>query len=215
MEEGNTIRYGSCDPHEAGMTRLSILTTNLNKDVKRLESLGLKPIAATACDRRGGLMMHVYATAYKDPDGFVVYMVEFNRLIGILIKMSLWWKNKQSHCLFHWTINMTDSIQTVIKAFESLGFITFSDLKGDRIMYGLLPTFQMESGTAEIEQIRMCHLPKDDLCVTLMQWLNPKTEKNGSELTNALTISVEDVDAALKIAKRAGLKVTPQPAEYK
>ena len=127
-------------------------------------------------------------------------------MIGSLFKFNLWRKKQQNPVLFHWTINVTSSIKTIMKGFEALGFLTMSDQNSNQVANALLPAFNMNPETTQIEHIRICHLPNDSFFSTLMQWNNPKTEKNGSELTNSMIISVDDVDYELEVAKNAGFK---------
>ena len=105
--------------------------------------------------------------------------------------------------LFHWTINTTD-VKAAMKGFESLGYKTMSNQNKDQIANDLLPAFNIDPDSTEIEFIRLCSLPNDTFVATLMQWNNPKTEKTGTELYNSLTISVDDVDYALEEARKAG-----------
>lgn len=188
--------------YEAGMTRLCIYTTTHDQDVKRVKALGLKPIAPTASDTMANV------TAFKDPDGFVVYYIAFTRILALFVKLQLWWTKKQSPLLFHWTINVTSSIKNIMQGFESLGFKTFSDQNSSQVANGLLPAFNIDPDTTAIEHIRICNLP-DSIFATLMQWNSPKTEKKGSELTNSMTMSVDDVDYVLGIAKGAGFATSP------
>lgn len=193
------------DPHEAGMTRLCIYTNTHDQDVQRVKAFGLKPIAPTAADTMANV------TAFKDPDGFVIYYISFIGILGLVVKFNMWWKKVQAPFLFHWTINLESSIKDVMKGFEQLGFKTLSDQNSDQILNGLLPAFSMDPATTEIEHIRLCNLP-DSIFATLMQWNNPKSERKGSEQTNSMTMSVDDVDYTLSIAKKAGFTTKPPEA---
>jgi hypothetical protein len=46
-----------------------------------------------------------------------------------------------------------------------------------------------------------------------MEWVQPKTELKGAELTNSMTIAVSDVEEALERAQQAGM--TTEPPEYR
>jgi len=193
-------RHGNS--YEAGMTRLCIYTSTHTQDVQRVKALGLKPIAPTASDRTAGV------TAFEDPDGFVVYFIQMTGVPGLLVKLNLWWKKQATPLLFHWTINVTDGIKDVMKGFEKLGFKTLSDQNSNQVANDLLPAFNIDPDTCKIEHIRICYLP-DSICSTLMQWDDPKSEKKGSELKNAMTISVDDVGYTLEVAKKAGFTTKP------
>ena len=192
--------------YEAGMPRLCIYTTNLNEEVKRLKSLGLEPMAPTAVDKSAGVVLNAHLTAFKDPDGFVVYIIEFTKAVGMVLRMISWWKKQSSPSMFHWTINVTSSIKSVMAGFEKLGFKTMSDQDSSQVANDLLPAFNIDPNTTELEHIRICHLPNDSFHATLMQWNTPKTEMKGSELTNSMTMSVDDVEHVVEIAKDAGFK---------
>ena len=127
---------------------------------------------------------------------------------GLLVKLNLWWKKQATPFLFHWTINVTDGIKDVMKGFEKLGFKTLSDQNSNQVANDLLPAFNIDPDTCKIEHIRICYLP-DSICSTLMQWDDPKSEKKGSELKNAMTISVDDVGYTLEVAKKAGFTTKP------
>lgn len=206
LVENKTLDHRS-KSYSAGMTRLCIYGMNQEKEVKRLKALGLKPIAPTAVDKDGGVMLHGYITAFMDPDGFIVYLIEFKRIVGLFVRILFWKRKQQNPSLFHWTINVTNSIKKIMDGFEVLGFKTMSDQDSTQVANGLLPAFNIDPETTEIEHIRICHLPKDSFCSTLMQWNNPKTEKNGSELSTSMTMSVDDVDYTLDLAKQAGFTI--------
>lgn len=194
--------------YEAGMTRLSMYTTNLQKEVQRLESLGFTPIAPAAIDKTGGIMLTAEVVAFKDPDGFVLYLAQFHGFVGQMVKFQQWKLQRTTPSLFHWTINVTSGIYELMSAFEKLGFQTLSDQNSDQVINDLLPAFNMDPDTTKIEHIRLCLQKNDCICATLMQWTNPKTEKKGWERTNAMTIAVDDVQKALDIAKKAGLETS-------
>jgi len=200
LKENPALEYRG-KSYDAGMTRLCIYSVHHAKDVDGLKELGLQPMGPTAQDD------NAYDTAFMDPDGFVVYLVQLKGLLGKFVRFMLWRKNQQSPSLFHWSINVTSSIKHVMKGFEALGFETFSDQDSTQVMNALLAAFNICTETTEIEHIRMCNLPDDTLCATLMQWNHPKTEKTGSELTNSMTMSVDDVEYVLKVAKDAGFTI--------
>jgi catechol 2,3-dioxygenase-like lactoylglutathione lyase family enzyme len=195
------------DSYEAGgIAGLYIYTTNLHKEVQRLKALGLKPVAPTAF-LNSGFAMKAYVTAFKDPDGFVVRVIEFKRLIGTFVKASVWWRKKADPNLFHWTVKVTCA-EKALEVFETLGFTT-----NGQVEYDLRPVFNMVAKTTLIEHIRMCRLPNDAFYATIMECVNPKSEKKGSGLTNSMTIAVNDVDSALELAQKAGMVI--EPPEYR
>jgi len=191
--------------YDCGMTRLCIYTTNIHADNERLSQAGLKPIAPTAYQPVFAALS-VYVTAYEDPDGFIVYLLEMRRAIGWYISASLWWNKKQPPSLFHWTVNVVD-VHKALSTFEKLGFQTMSNQKKDQVANDLLPAFKLDPKNTEIEFIRLCKLKEDSFVITLMQWLAPKTAKRGNELTNTLTIAVDHVETALAEAQAAGMVV--------
>lgn len=180
----------------------------MKKDVERLKALDMKPMAPTAVQEMGFFVGRAYLTAYKDPDGFVVYLVEFTRVYGNVIRLMQWWNKQASPNLFSWTVNVAAS-SSAMKTFEGLGFKSLSDQNSDQVGNDLLPAFNISSETTLIEHIRICLLPNDQFCATIMEWVNPKSNKNGSELTNSMTIAVEDVDLALELAQKAGMNTKP------
>ena len=169
LKEDKTLKPRG-DAHAAGMTRLCIYSKNHYKEVEHLASLGFKPIAPTCVDKTGGLFLNIYETAFKDPDGFVVYLIEFTKLVGFAVKLINWKRKVQAPSLFHWTINVKADIKKVMSGFEKLGFLTVSDKDSSQVVKCLLSAFNIDPTTTEIEHIRMCHLPEDTFLSTLMQW---------------------------------------------
>jgi predicted lactoylglutathione lyase len=190
---------------DTGMTRLCMYTTNLSAEVQRLSNLGLKPMAPPADDGTAKI------AAYYDPDNFIVYLIEFKKTLGLLVRANLWWNKRVSPSLFHWTINVADA-ENANQVFEKLGFKSLSDQTRDQVSQDLLPAFKISSDTTIIEHIRLCKLPQDAFIATIMQWVSPKSE--GAELYNSMTVSVTDVDAALEQAREAGMSIT-EPVEYR
>ena len=79
------------------------------------------------------------------------------------------------------------------------------------MQHDLLPAFGISATTTVIKRIRLGKLPRDAfLGACLMEWAEPRTTKTGAEGHNTLTIAVESVDAALRIARdKLGLAVEP------
>lgn len=198
QEDPNMKPRGSAS--DAGMTRLAILTTDLKRDVQKLAEKGIHPIAPIA---KEGVAT---AAVYQDPDNFVVYFDEFSGLLGAFIRVASCWHGKQDPAIFHWTVNCLSS-KLARSVFEKLGFETHSDQNSDQVLYNMLSAFQMDPKATVIEHIRRCMLPGDSVFATLMEWTTPKSECIGVEVTNAITISVSDVHAALNKARAAGMKV--------
>jgi len=205
LKEDSDMPSPRGESYEAGMTRLCIYTSSMEDDVQRLKSQHeMTPIAPTTHDEKAGGVI----TAFKDPDGFVVYLIQFNGLLGKMVNANLWRKKRSTPWLFHWTINISQDIQGVMLAFEKMGFQTLSDQDSDQVANDLLPAFNMDPHTTKIEHIRTCNRKNDMFHATLMQWIAPKSEKKGWEKSNAMTIAVDDVYAALDVAKNAGLETT-------
>ena len=66
--------------YDIGMTRLCLYTTNIEEEVAKLKSKGLKLIYPVANDSMAKI------AAYKDPDGFVVYYIQFKHVIAWVCK---------------------------------------------------------------------------------------------------------------------------------
>ena len=71
LEDEKLMKGPRGESSEAGMTRLCIYTDTFKASVARLSSLGLEPFAPPAIAKAGSI------AAYKDPDGFVVYLIVF------------------------------------------------------------------------------------------------------------------------------------------
>lgn len=191
--------------YEIGQTRLCLYSTNLDKDVETLKSKGLEvcyPVAKT--------FMANIAT-YRAPDGFILYLIQFNYLLGLICK-AIKYRNKiEDPSTFHWTINVSDSAK-VNKMLEAVGFKPMSDQNKDQVGEGLLPAFGLTAEETVIEHIRLASLPNDHFVVTTMEWIRPKSVKNGQELLNRVSISVENVELAVRKAKNAGMIVKDEGA---
>lgn len=190
---------------DAGMTRLCIYTSNIYAEVKRLSAKGIQAMAPTAETGEAKI------AAYYDPDKFVVYLLQFNNILGAAGRVYLWWNKRVVPCLFHWTVNVTNA-QVGLSAFEALGFNTLSDQNSEQVVVGLLPAFNIDPKSSEIKHIRMCKLPDDAFVATIMEWVHPKSDPKGAELMNSMTLSVTDVEAWLERARNAGM--TTEPAKY-
>lgn len=205
MEDPNMPARGASS--DAGMTRLCIYTNHIQKDEQRMTSLGWKAIAPMAVDTIGNIV------AYKDPDGFVVYFIQMKSFIGWMVRAFCWYKGIQAPFLFHLTLNVTNA-QNAMRVFSHLGFQTMSDQTKTQVRNELLSAFQIDPKSTVIEHIRICHLPRDGFCATLMQWVHPSSECRGSQSSNQMAIAVSNVHAWLERAKEAGMVVTGSP-EYR
>jgi len=144
--------------------------------------------------------------AYKDPDGFVVYIIQFKHVIGLACKYLGYKYEITQPWLFHWTINVQDSAK-VNKLFEAIGFQPMSDQNKDQVGEGLLPAFGLKGEDTVIEHIRLATLPDDHFVATTMEWVKPVSTKTGQELSNSMCISVDNVEKALEKAEDAGMVV--------
>lgn len=167
--------------HDAGMTRLCLLTTDAAGEARRLAGLGLKPMAPMA---EIGVAK---IAAYRDPDGFVVYLIQFKLLLGWAIRLARAWSgsNNRTPSPFHWTVNVTDAA-AANAAFEALGFAPVSDQNSSQVGYGLLPAFGVDAASTRIEHIRLCKRAGDHFMPCIMQYTAPKTERKGAERLNSM-----------------------------
>ena len=185
---------------DGGATRLCMLTKSVEATMAELGKSGIEPIAPMATDKAEKLV------AYEDPDGFVVYFVEFGGILGMIVGLQLWWNKRPYPFHFHWSMNVTDHA-SVLKMLEGVGFKTLSDQNKDQILNGLLPAFKIDPDTTVIDWVRLCISPKGGIVATIMNWISPRTTINAASDTNAMTISVSDVDKALEKAKSLGMYV--------
>ena len=189
------------ESYDGGMTRLCVYAPSIDREVARLSALGLEPIAPPA-----GRTERI--AAYKDPDGFVVYLIVFNLPLGPLLWVARWWQQARDPQLFHWTINVTD-VHAALDAFDALGFRSVYDAQPQQVQHNLLPAFNLSPTTTVIKHIRLAKLPEDAFLATIMEWVTPRTELRGAERLNSMSLSVADVDRALDDAARAGLRTEP------
>ena len=186
--------------YDIGMTRLCLYTTNIEEEVAKLKSKGLEPIYPVANDSMAKI------AAYKDPDGFVVYYIQFKHVIGWVCKYLGYKYDITQPWLFHWTINVKDSAK-VNKMLEGIGFKSMSDQNSNQVGEGLLPAFGLKREDTIIEHIRLSTLPDDHFVATTMEWVKPESKLTGQELSNSMCISVDNVERALEKAKDAGMVV--------
>lgn len=100
---------------DAGMTRLCILADDIVGIAKDLESKhGIEPIAPMGVDGSSK------GICFQDPDGFIMYFVEYGGIVGAMMGLQLWWAGRPKRLLFHWTINVTDHT-TANPIFEKVG----------------------------------------------------------------------------------------------
>ena len=186
--------------YDAGMTRLSLYVMDLQQSVKRLAALGIEPMAPPAGDKAGKI------AAYKDPDGFVLYMVVSFLPMSPVFAAARWWNGVVDPQLFSWTINFED-IAKGLAAVGAFGFQKVFDLKPDQVQHDMLPAFGISATSTVIKYIRLAKLPNDDFIASLMEWLEPRTTRTGTEKLNSMAICVEDVGAALRNAASVGLDI--------
>lgn len=186
------------------MTRLCLYSENVDKDVEDLKSRGLDPMCPIANDNIAKI------AAYTDPDNFVIYIIQFKHVIGLIFKYLRYKHRITLPWTFHWTINVKDSTK-VNTMFEKIGFKPLSDQNKDQVGEGLLPAFGLKGEDTVIEHIRLANLPKDHFVATTMEWIMPQSKETGHELSNSMCISVNDVERALNKAKDAGMLIQGKP----
>ena len=186
--------------YDIGMTRLCLYTENVDKDVQDLSARGLEPMYPIANDTLAKI------AAYKDPDNFVIYIIQFKHVIGLICKYFRYKYDITYPWMFHWTINVKDSTK-VNAMFEKIGFKPLSDQNKNQVGEGLLPAFGLKGEDTVIEHIRLANLPNDHFEATTMEWVRPESKKTGHELSNSMCISVDNVELALKEAKDAGMLI--------
>ncbi len=196
-DPGMPLRQNSYD---IGMTRLCLYTENVDKDVEDLKTKGLEPMYPIASNTMAKI------AAYKDPDNFVIYIIQFNHVIGLICKYFRYKFDIESPNMFHWTINVKDSAK-VNAMFEKIGFKPLSDQNKNQVGEGLLPAFGLKGEDTVIEHIRLANLPNDHFEATTMEWVKPESKKTGHELSNSMCVSVDNVEKALNKAKDAGMLI--------
>jgi len=178
-----------------------LYSPNVAKSVQELEEVGLKPAYGLVSCKEAS------AAAYKDPDGFVVYIIQFKMLVlELLVKYAKWKHGNNPPWLFHWTINVENSAQ-VNSIREKIGFKSMSDQTKDQVLNDLLPAFGLEEKDTEIEHIRLASLKDDHFVATTMEWSKPQSCKTGQEVSNSMCISVANIQEVLKEANEAGMIV--------
>ena len=184
--------------YEIGQTRLSLYSADVAKDVEDLKSKGIEVSYPITQDGQAILAV------YKDPDGFIMYIAQFKSILGLFCRFLRYKYKITNPSTFHWTLNIEDSSK-VNSMFEKLGFTPMSDQNKDQIQDDLLPAFGLEKESTVFEHIRLATLPEDNFVLTTMEWVAPKSTKNGQELLNRVSICVENVAQAVQKAKDAGM----------
>jgi len=187
--------------YEIGQTRLSLYSADVAKDVEDLKAKGIEVSYPVTQDGQAILAV------YKDPDGFIIYIAQFKSILGLFCRFLRYKYKITNPSTFHWTLNIEDSSK-VNAMFEKLGFKPMSDQNKDQIQDDLLPAFGLEKESTVFEHIRLATLPEDNFVLTTMEWVAPKSTKNGQELLNRVSICVENVSDAVQKAKDAGMIVS-------
>ena len=195
---------------DAGMTRLCLLSLDAEADFQELASKGIQPM--------GPIARHASETlaAFQDPDGFVVYIVQFHGVLGAFLRLRLWWSQGNLRKVpFHWTVHVTD-LEHGKKVFHEIGFdkVMFDGKEQKDIKYNLVPPFNLSETSSRLVGFNMRLQPKDTLVTTLASWQVPETKVGPSSLSSSMTISVNDVEKALERAQAAGMVVKEAP-EYR
>lgn len=206
----------------AGMQRLCIYAKDFEGTVKRLKERGLEPYVPIA-----GKTEQI--AAYKDPDGFVVYLIVFRFPLGPLVDASRLWYGAKYPMMFHLSINVADTFDIAKSSYSAVGFskllyevgrdkhqvrggeersaychLLTTHLPARSSQKNLLPAFGLSETETHIDGVRMCQLPSDVFSITLLKWTSPETKREGGEALNSLSISVDDVDEALEKARAKG-----------
>jgi catechol 2,3-dioxygenase-like lactoylglutathione lyase family enzyme len=203
VADPNMATRSSCA--SAGMTRLCMLSTNINADLKGLADKGLKPMGPVTKAAAETL------AAFTDPDGFVVYIIQLSGFMGKMVGIQMWYHRQPRMVPFHWTLNVTD-LKHGKQVFEKLGFVKAFEGKSDEVHYDVIPSFNIPEVGTVLEGYRMCKQPKDTLFTTILEWTTPRSAIDECSLSNTMTISVNDVEAALEMAGQAGM--TTEAAKY-
>ena len=207
QDKSMPARQGTSD---AGYARLCICCQCVDAMVQEVETKGYQAMAPTAVDQQSNTKL----AAFQDPDGFVVYYIEFGGLMGLIVNAQLWWTSRPKPFLFSVTVNVTDHVP-IFPMFESLGLTTMAEQNKNQIANGLLPALQMDPSTTVIERIRYCISPKGGIIACIMNWTTPRSSINLASATNAMTISVSNVEAALTKAKEVGMHIKDDKPEYR
>lgn len=180
-----------------GMTRLSIYTTDLKQTVEKLRQRGLTPAFEVAVDKRQGAV-----AAYKDPDGFMVHLIQMYSFSGVVSLVSKWAHRIKDPWICHWTISVHKAKRCNL-ILERIGFTTIMRSEKHQISKDLIPAFGVKEQDASIESNYIMGRPLDQMLVAIMEWREPK----GRELTNTLSISVANAKSSLGKALKAGMIV--------
>ena len=185
----------------AGMQRLCIYVKDFDAEVGRLREAGLEPYAPVAGKRE-------QIAAYKDPDGFVVYLIVFHLPLGPIVDASRFWYGAHDPMMFHLSINVANDFEVAKSSYSMVGFSkVVYEVGRDKHQKNLLPAFGLSENDTHIDGVRMCQLPNDAFSITLLKWTSPETKREGGEALNSLAITVSNVDEAVQNAREAGFKV--------
>ena len=185
----------------AGMQRLCIYVADFDVKVGRLKAAGLEPYAPLA-----GKSEQI--AAYKDPDGFVVYLIVFHLPLGPIVDITRLWYGAQYPMMFHLSINVASDFETAKSSYAKLGFSkVVYEVGRDKHQKNLLPAFGLSESETHIDGVRMCQLPNDVFSITLLKWTEPETKREGGEMLNSLAITVKNVKEAVRSAREAGFEV--------
>lgn len=197
-EDKNMTKRG--ESYDAGMTRLSLHTNSVYKDIEKLSKHNIHPISEPSGK----------AAVYKDPDGFIVYLISFEFPMNYILKMLRFMYRVTDPCIFSWTFNVTN-LDEYIKLAKHIGFTKIGYQMGhehkNKPDYSILESFNMSTTDTIIKDIKMISIPSDSTGITLimMDWAVPRTERKGAEKLNRLSISVKDVYGEINRLKELGL----------
>jgi len=199
-ENKDMVKRG--ESYDAGMTRLSLCTTSIDKDIAHLSKNNIQPMAKPVDNNSGKI------AAYKDPDGFVVYLVSFGFSLSLFLSGVRMWYKVSNPSIFSSTFNVTN-YEKYIEILEKIGFNKKIYEMGHELknkpIYSLLSSFNISTTETIIKHIKMITLPSDFFGITVMEWTKPRTEHKGAEKLNKLSISVKDVYFEMDRLKKLGM----------
>lgn len=189
----------------AGYTGLCICCLSVEAMVETVENKGYRAMAPTAVDEQK--KSHTKLAAFSDPDGFVVTFIEFGGIMGLVLRAQCWWNRRPPPFLFSVTVNVTDHVPIFPMFEHCLGMTTLGEQNTNQVAQNLLSALQMDPAATVIERIRYCVHPKGGIVACIMNWTTPPSKVDLASATNSITISVSNVQEALKTAQEVGMCV--------
>ena len=206
LKEDSSLQTPRPPSHGTGMHSLVFAVENIVQELERLKSKSIHPVRIE--DTSDG-----FTATYRDPDGFLVSLVQFRSLLWIWHRYWASWSSQasRSSSVLLWSINVENYTRAAV-VLQRIGF----EQQSYSSRAASLLSVSDNSKTRRPVVSRLLRLPHNDMSLLLAKWGgDDKPKRLGHQLINTVSIAVYDMKATLLQAIKAGMVVRDLKGETK